>query len=69
MNSERAIVRIVNGKAERGYRVGDLGAPSSCKFGKGDRFRTDYLYITELGRKGRSLKTKGRGIWVLPIIK
>jgi hypothetical protein len=66
LNSELALGSIRNEIAKIGYRVGDLKAPSSCRFGKGPGFRPDFLYITEFGLKGRSLKMNGRGIWVLP---
>ena len=67
-NSETAI-GVIKTKMEAncGYRVGDLGAPSSVKFGSGSGFRPDFLYITEFGRWGRIPITNGRGIWVLPL--
>lgn len=66
LNSAQALIAIKDGKVRRAYRVGDLKAPSSCAFGVGPGFRPDFLYITEFGLKGRSLKMDGRGVWVLP---
>jgi sugar lactone lactonase YvrE len=66
-NSEMAIISVKDGLVTAGYRTGDLKAPSSCKFGKGPGFRPDFLYITEFGMKGRSLKMNGRGVFVMPV--
>ncbi len=66
-NSEMAIISVKDGIVTAGYSPGELKAPSSCKFGKGPGFRPDFLYITEFGMKGRSLKMNGRGIFVLPV--
>lgn len=68
-NSEMAIVPVKGDIAEFGYRIGDLKAPSSCKFGKGPGFRPDFLYITEFGLKGRSMKMNGRGVFVVPVFE
>lgn len=65
-NSGLAVVHVRDGKASA-YRVGDLKAPSSCRFGLGRGFRPDFLYITEFGLKGRSFTMNGRGVWVLPV--
>lgn len=67
LNSEMLIVPVKGGKAEQGFRVGHIGAPSSCEFGKGRGFNSGFLYITELGLKGRSLTFDGRGVWVFPV--
>ena len=61
------IVPVKNGKTEKGYSAGSIGSPSVCDFGKGTGFRSDFLYITEFGLKGRSFTMNGRGRWVLPI--
>ena len=66
LNSARAIVPIKAGTATIGYRIGDLGAPSSLKFGKGRGFQSDFLYITELSQSGRSPFINGRGVWAYP---
>ncbi len=66
-NSEMAIISVKDGIVTAGYSPGELKAPSSCKFGKGPGFRPDFLYITEFGMKGRSMKMNGRGIFVLPV--
>ena len=71
VNSDRAMVLIKapleNVQPTDAYRIGVLGAPSSCKFGIGSGFRSDFLYITEFGLKGRSPVHNGRGVWVLPV--
>ena len=69
LNSESAIVPIKNKKVRKGYSIGNLGAPSSMKFGKGIGFKSKWLYVTELSTKGRSLTKDGRGIWVVPVKK
>jgi sugar lactone lactonase YvrE len=66
-NSEMAMVQVKDGIVRAGYQAGELRVPSSCKFGVGPGFRSDFLYITEFGMKGRSLKMNGRGIFVLPV--
>jgi hypothetical protein len=66
-NSEMAIITVKDGVVTAGYSSGDLKAPSSCKFGKGPGFRSDFLYITEFGMKGRSMKMNGRGVYVMPV--
>lgn len=69
LNSEMIIVHLINGKAGAAYRTDAMGAPSACEFGKGRGFRSDFLYVTEFGLKGRSFTMNGRGIWVLPVGK
>jgi sugar lactone lactonase YvrE len=66
-NSQYALIEVKDGVIINAYRVGDLKAPSSCKFGKGPGFNSGFLYITEFGMKGRSLKADGRGVFVLPV--
>ncbi len=68
LNSHRAIVPVENGVLTgTGYQVGSIGAPSSCAFGKGAGFRSDFLYITEFGQKPLSSTKDGRGLWVFPV--
>jgi len=66
-NSQYALIEVKDGLIINAYRVGDLKAPSSCKFGKRPGFNSAFLYITEFGMKGRSLKADGRGVFVLPV--
>ncbi len=64
-NSKKALLPIRDGHAiGRLYPVPGMGAPSSCRFGKGPGFRPDRLYVTEFGLSGRSLVKNGRGVWM-----
>ncbi|MCU0822354.1 MAG: hypothetical protein MUC95_07775 [Spirochaetes bacterium] len=65
--SERMIVHIKNGKPEKGHGAGEMSASSACNFGKGPGFRSDFLYVTEFGLKGRSFTMNGEGIRVIPV--
>jgi sugar lactone lactonase YvrE len=66
-NSDKAILRIAGQGAPDEYSIGELGAPSSCRFGRGPGFKKDFLYITEFGLKGRSTVKDGRGVWAFPV--
>jgi sugar lactone lactonase YvrE len=66
-NSKEALLPIVNNRPTGVLQpVPGMGAPSSCRFGKGPGFRSDCLYVTEFGLKGRSLTKNGRGVWMFP---
>lgn len=67
-NSKEALLPIRDRKpAEVLHQVPEMGAPSSCRFGKGPGFRPDCLYVTEFGLKGRSFTKNGRGVWMFPV--
>jgi streptogramin lyase len=66
-NAEQALFLYEEGAAVRGFTAGKLKAPSSCAFGSGKGFRSDFLYVTEFGLKGRSLTMNGRGVWAVPV--
>ena len=67
LNARKAIVVLENGEVAGAFRPGSMQVPSACEFGKGPGFRSDFLYITEYGLKGRSFKTDGRGVWAVPV--
>jgi hypothetical protein len=66
-NSQKGVVPVKREKVQAGYRLMGMGAPSSCKFGKGPGFDPNTLYITELSRRARCLRFNGRGVWALPL--